>query len=71
MTALWIALACWLGLCAAFVALRVRATANRSTPTRRPMRSAQLHALRARRSAAGTGSMGRRSGAVLVAGPRR
>ena len=64
MIALWIALACWLGLCLAFVALRVRATTNRATPVRRPLRTTQLRALRARATSAG-------AGAVLVAGPRR
>lgn len=72
MTALWIALACWLGVLATFVALRARATLHRPTPVRRRMRTAQMRALRARTSAAGsTRSAARTSAALLAAGPRR
>jgi hypothetical protein len=86
MTALWTGLACWLALCVAFVALRLRATAHRPAPVRRPLRATQLRALRARTAnmrtatarataagatAATAGASARRSGALLVAGPRR
>jgi hypothetical protein len=47
MTVLYAIIGCWLATLALFVALRVRATSSRTLELRRPMRAAQLRALKA------------------------